>query len=104
MKLNATQVSGFKPTSQKYKVSDGGGLYLEVNPSGSKLWRFRYRFQGKQKLLALGKYPDVSLKKARDDLAEAKKQLEHGIDPSAQKKQQKQIQSIIYNERVLPVK
>ena len=93
MKLNNTQVAGLKPASKRYKMSDGGGLYLEVTPNGSKLWRFRYRFNGKQKLLAIGKYPEVTLKKAREQHAEAKRKLADGIDPSEQKKQEKEIQS-----------
>lgn len=66
-----------------YKLADGGGLYLLVRPNGSKLWRFKYRFDGKEKLLSLGRYPDLSLAEARLRRAEAKVALAKGIDPGA---------------------
>jgi hypothetical protein len=66
-----------------YKLADGGGLYLLVRPNGSKLWRLKYRFGGKEKLLALGRYPDVSLAEARLRRAEAKIALSRGTDPGA---------------------
>ena len=75
MKLAEVKIKGAKPTSQKYKLSDGGGLYLEVTPAGGKLWRYKYRFNGKEKLLSLGKYPDVSLKKAREKHQKARQHL-----------------------------
>jgi integrase len=68
---------------------DGGGLYLEISPAGGKLWRMKYRFDNKGKLLAFGKYPAVSLKEARERRDEAKKLLANGADPSAVKKAQK---------------
>src|SRR6056297_1560375 len=89
MKLAEVKIKGAKPTSQKYKLSDGGGLYLEVTPAGGKLWRYKYRFNGKEKLLSLGKYPDVSLKKAREKHQKARQQLADNIDPSEIKKQEK---------------
>lgn len=61
MKLNARQVETAKPKDKAYKLADGGGLYLLVNTNGSRYWRLKYRFAGKEKLLALGVYPDVSL-------------------------------------------
>ncbi|MFW6011081.1 MAG: Arm DNA-binding domain-containing protein, partial [Desulfosalsimonas sp.] len=61
MPLSDVKIKGFKPASRSYKAFDGGGLYLEVTPSGSKLWRYKYRFNGKSKKLALGQYPDISL-------------------------------------------
>jgi hypothetical protein len=65
---------------------DGGGLYLEVRPAGGKWWRFKYRFGGKEKLLALGTYPDVSLKQARDRRDTARKHLSEGANPSQARK------------------
>lgn len=75
-----------KPRSSAYKLADGNGLYLMVNPSGSKLWRWKYRVGGKEKLMALGAYPDVALAQARDARAAARKQLAADIDPMAQRK------------------
>lgn len=86
MKLSDTSIRKTKPREKAYKLFDGGGLYLEVAPTGGKLWRYQYRFAGKQKLLALGKYPDISLQEARELHLEARKQLARGIDPMAAKK------------------
>lgn len=69
----------------KYKLTDGEGMYLYVWPNGSKYWRLKYRIQGKEKTLALGTYPTVSLAKARDKRFEARQLISQGIDPSAQK-------------------
>ena len=73
-------------TGQTVKLSDGGGLQLWVQPSGSKLWNLAYRFAGKQRKLAIGSYPRVGLKEARAKREEAKKMLASGIDPSQQKR------------------
>jgi integrase len=70
--------SGERPV----RVFDGGGLYLEVSPAGGKLWRWKYRFAGKEKRLALGAYPEVGLKDARDKRDEARRLLASGADPS----------------------
>lgn len=72
-----------------YKLTDGKGLFLLVQPNGAKYWRFRYRYAGKQKLLALGVYPEVSLSEARRGLDKARGLLRDGIDPSAQKKERR---------------
>ena len=64
MPLNDIRCKNIKPTNKIFKVSDGKGLYLEVNPNGSRYWRFKYRFDGKEKRLAFGVYPKVSLKDA----------------------------------------
>lgn len=69
--------------SKDYKLADGEGLYLLVRPSGSKLWRFKYRFAGKEKLLSFGAYPNVGLADARLRRAEAKVALGQGTDPGA---------------------
>jgi len=71
------------------KLTDGGGLYLHIATSGSKLWRFQYRFDGKLKLMALGKYPDVTLKQARERHLEARHLLAKGVDLMVDRKAQK---------------
>ncbi len=83
MKLNVKTCDNAQPRSKSYKLSDGGGLILEVMPSGSKLWRSRYRFSGVEKVLSLGAYPAVSLRDARVTNANFKKDVRNGIDPSA---------------------
>ena len=90
MKLNDVAVRKAKPEVKPYKMADGGGMYLEVMPNGSKYWRVKYRFNGKEKRLAFGVYPTVSLSMARDRLAESKKLLAQGIDPGETKKAAKQ--------------
>ena len=86
MPLSDTKIRGAKPGAKPYKLTDERGLYLLVNPSGGRLWRLKYRVGGKEKLLALGGYPDVSLREARDRRDEARAQLAKGIDPSAARK------------------
>ncbi|HGJ4479844.1 TPA: tyrosine-type recombinase/integrase [Salmonella enterica subsp. diarizonae] len=89
MKLNARQVETAKPKDKPYKMTDGGGLYLLVKTNGSRYWRLKYRIDGKEKLLALGVYPDVSLADARAKRDEARKGIAGGIDPLEAKKEQK---------------
>ncbi|WP_033576370.1 tyrosine-type recombinase/integrase [Dickeya chrysanthemi] len=89
MKLNARQVDTAKPKDKPYKLADGGGLYLLVNTNGARYWRLKYRIAGKEKLLALGVYPDVSLADARTLRDKAKKALAAGADPSENKKDEK---------------
>lgn len=84
--LSDAKLRTLKPRDRAYKVSDAEGLFIMVSPSGSKLWRCAYRFDGKQKLLALGKYPDVTLSDARDRMREAKKLLGKHVDPSQSRK------------------
>lgn len=72
-----------------YRMFDGGGLYLEVAPSGGKWWRWKYRVAGKEKRLSLGVYPEVSLAKAREERDECRKVLARGIDPAEQRKARK---------------
>ena len=85
MKLNATRVKNTKPEPKPYKLFDGGGLFLLVQPTGSKLWRMKYRFGGKEKLLSLGAYPDLSLADARDAREANRKLLAKGVDPALEK-------------------
>ena len=93
MPLSDTTIRNAKPTAKPRKLADGGGLYIEVAPSGGKWWRFKYRFEGKEKRISLGVYPDVGLKEAREKHAEARKLLAAGVDPSANKKAVKAAQS-----------
>lgn len=86
MALSDVKVRTAKPQEKAYKLTDGDGMVLLVHPNGSKYWRFRYRFGGKEKMLALGKYPEVSLADARARRDEARKQLANDIDPSESKK------------------
>ncbi len=85
MALNDAKVKNAAPTAKPYKLADEGALYLLVQPNGSKLWRMNYRHLGKQKTLAVGEYPKVSLKQARAKRDEAKAMLRDGIDPSSAK-------------------
>lgn len=88
MPLSDAAVRTAKPKEKPYKITDSGGLFLLVTPSGGKLWRFKYRFNGAEKLLALGVYPEIGLKQARERHNDAKKLLANGVDPSADKKRQ----------------
>ena len=97
MPLKDTSVRNAKPAVTPRKLSDGGGLHLLVPPNGSKLWRLAYRFAGKQKSLALGVYPAVPLAEARSRRDEAKKLLARGVDPSAQRKIDRQIETAATN-------
>ena len=89
MAISDVTVRNAKPASKPIRLFDGGGLYLEVSPSGGKLWRLKYRFGGKEKRLALGKYPEVGLKDARERREEARRLLANDIDPGELRRQQK---------------
>lgn len=96
MALTDTSIRSIKSSGKAARYSDGGGLYLQVTPQGSRLWRMAFRFLNKQKTLAFGKYPDVTLAEARQRRDQAKALLAKGFDPSdiaRQEKQQKRIQS-----------
>lgn len=86
MALTDMAVRNAKPREKAYKLSDERGMYLEVTPSGGKLWRLKYRFEGKEKRLALGKYPEVGLAAARERRDDARRLLSSGIDPSEERK------------------
>lgn len=89
MPLSDTAIRSARPGAKPVKLADGGGLYLLLTPTGSRLWRLKYRFAGKEKLLALGTYPTVTLKDARDRREEARKKLAAGYDPGETRKAQK---------------
>ncbi len=91
MKLTDTACKSAKPKEKPYKKADGGGLYLEIMPNGAKYWRLKYRYGGKENRLALGVYPQVTIKEARQKREDTKRQLAEGINPSLVKKQQKLI-------------
>lgn len=93
MSLNHPQIINAKPKEKAYKLSDEKGLFLYVTPTGSRYWRLKYRFNSKEKLLALGVYPEVSLAKAREKRDEARKLLADGIDPSVHRKVMKNIEN-----------
>ncbi len=86
MALSDVKICSAKLEAKAYKLTDGEGMVLLVHPNGSKYWRLRYRFGGKEKMLALGKYPEVSLADARARRDEARKLLANGVDPSENKK------------------
>ena len=93
--LSDNSIKNAKPRDKQYKLFDGGGLYLIVTPKGGKWWRLKYRYQGKEKMLALGVYPAISLKDARELREQSKSQLARGLEPQPPKK-------MLPNENVEP--
>lgn len=90
MRLTDKKIKASSPRSKPYKLSDGSGMYLLVHPKGSKYWRFKYRYDGKEKLLALGVYPEITLSEARKRRDEARKSLALDKDPLLLKQQKTQ--------------
>ncbi|OSR76829.1 putative prophage CPS-53 integrase [Pseudomonas syringae pv. actinidiae] len=89
MALTDTALRTAKPRDKLYRLADAQGLCIEVTPSGGKLWRLRYRFDGKAKMLSLGIYPAITLAQARERREAARRMLAQGVDPSAHKQQEK---------------
>src|SRR5271157_1505319 len=89
MPLTDTEIRRSKPAERPYKLSDGGGLHLLITQAGGKLWRWKYRFDGAEKLMALGRYPEVALADARERRDAARKRLANGIDPMAERMAEK---------------
>lgn len=89
MPLNDRQIKNAKPKEKDYKLTDGKGLYLLITPAGGKLWRLKYRIAGKEKTLAIGKYPQISLAQAREAAIKAKCDIAQGSDPNSLKQQAK---------------
>ena len=89
--LKDIQIKNAKPKTKPYKLFDGDGLFLLIHPNGSKYWRLKYRWQGKEKLLSIGVYPVISLSEAREKRLEAKKLLANNHNPSEIKKEQKRL-------------
>ena len=85
MALTDTEIRRSRPGEKPYKLSDSGGMHLLITPAGGKLWRLKYRFGGTEKLMALGRYPEISLADARERRDMARKQLAHGLDPMAER-------------------
>ncbi len=95
-------VKALQPQEKPYRLNDGKGLFILINPNGSKYWRLNYSFQGKRKKLSLGVYPDVGLKQARLKALDCQKLLSEGKDPSQNRKEQKQaVKKAIENEQRL---
>lgn len=94
MKLTARQIDAAKPKEKAYKLADGGGMYLEVFPNGTKSWRLKYRVAGKEKRVVFGLYPSVSLAEARSKRDEAKRVLAAGGDPGEAKQVEKQAKAM----------
>jgi integrase len=90
--LTELALKAAKPKEKIYKLADGRGLYIEINPTGSMYWRMKYRYAGKEKRISLGVYPEVSLKNARIALLKAREQLANGVDPSELRKVRKAAQ------------
>lgn len=86
--LTEAQVEAATPSDKRFKLFDGGGLYLLVTSNGGKWWRFKYRFEGREKLLSLGMYPVVTLSNARQLREDARQLLDTGRDPSAVRKEE----------------
>jgi integrase len=84
--LTDKEIQNAKPKDKPYRLADGGGLYLEVTASGSKLWRWKYRIAGKEKRLAIGAYPEIRAPEARKLTTEARAKLKAGTDPSAERR------------------
>jgi hypothetical protein len=95
MSLTHSQCEQTSPFNPSCRLTDGHGLFLLVTPSGGKLWRWKYRFEGKEKLMALGKFPEISLEQARLLHTKARQQLANGIDPMALRKRMKQQQKLM---------
>jgi len=93
MPLTDIKIRSAKPQHKTYKLFDSGGLYLEVTTAGRKYWRWKYRFGGKEKRLAFGVYPDVTLKMAREERDDARSQLASGVDPSEARRAEKVAQA-----------
>jgi integrase len=87
--LSATEIKKAVPAEKDYKLFDGGGLFLLIKPSGGKLWRLKYRIKGKERVLAIGIYPQVSLANARALREELKEKIAKGIDPAARRQEKK---------------
>ena len=92
--LTEMRVRGAKPAEKPYKLFDERGLFMLVTPAGGRLWRFRYWIGGVEKLLTLGTYPDVSLKRAREKRDDARRLIADGIDPGAKRRAESDAKTI----------
>ena len=99
--LTELSIKQAKTKEKQYKLTDGEGMYLRVYPNGSKYWQLQYWFDGKQKILSFGVWPNISLKEARDKRFAAKKTIKEGIDPNDEKKERFEVQSFEREEEKL---
>jgi hypothetical protein len=97
--LAEADIEAASPREKPYRLTDGDGMYLEVSPSGGKYWRFKYRFGGKQKVLALGVHPDVTAAAARRQRESSRALLAAGIDPSEARKEERIAERAIQDRR-----
>lgn len=88
--LSEENINSAKTSEGTYRLFDGGGLFLLVTPDGGKRWRFKYRFEGKTKMLSFGVYPEVSLNDARSNRDATRELLTQGIDPSVVRKEERE--------------
>jgi hypothetical protein len=95
MAITDVVIRNAKPRDKAYKLFDERGLFIQITPAGGKWWRFKFRFDGKEKLLSLGTYPDVPLKAARDKRDEARKLIAAGVNPSESRKATKAAKHIL---------
>jgi hypothetical protein len=86
--LSELAIQNAKPAAKPYKLADSGGLFILVNPNGSRWWRLKYRIGEKERGISLGVYPDVPLKRARQKRDEARQLLADGIDPSTRRQEE----------------
>jgi hypothetical protein len=91
--LNEAKIRSARPQERAYKLFDERGLFMLVTPTGGRLWRFRYRLGGVEKLLTLGAYPEVTLKRAREKRDDARKLVADGVDPSAKRQAEMALQA-----------
>ncbi len=89
-------ISAAKPGERPYKLADRDSLSLLVNPNGRKLWRFRYRFEGREKMISVGTYPETTLKMARERTEDSRRLLAKGVDPSGRRRTQRDAQEITF--------
>src|ERR1700733_8515806 len=94
MPLSDAKIRNASPKDKPYKLADSEGMYLFVSPAGSKCWRLKYRFAGKEKDLSLGVYPEISLNEARELRIKARKTLAGGNDPAELKRESKRLAKV----------
>jgi hypothetical protein len=93
--LTVKQIEAAKPKDKPYRLLDSNGLYLYIPASGKKVWQLRFKLDGKEKILTVGKYPLMSLQEARDKAYLARKDITDGIDPVKSKKEERKEQLIL---------
>ncbi len=99
--LTVIKIKNAKEKDKQYKLTDGQGLCLLITPNGGKLWRFKYRFGGKEKLFSFGVYPEISLIDAREKRDAARKQVDNGIDPGEVRKAHRLLAIVVMSSRAV---